>query len=117
MKATLAPADIDQYIEAASPEARPILREIRRVVAAAVPAATETISYKMPAFKTRRVFFYFAAFKKHIGVYPPAVNDRDLMAELVPFANDKGNLSFPLSSPIPYQLIGRVAKALAAQYE
>lgn len=117
MKAIQAPADIDQYIEAASPEARPVLRKIRKLVAVAVPAATETISYRMPAFKTRRVFFFFAAFKKHIGVYPPVVNDRALMVELVPFANDKGNLSFPLSSPVPYRLIGRVAKALAAQYE
>ena len=30
-----------------------------------MPEATETISYKIPAFKLGRVFFYYAAFKQH----------------------------------------------------
>jgi len=94
-------ADIDAYIAAANPAARPILREIRRVVRLAVPQAQETISYKMPAFKLKRIFFYFAAFKKHVGIYPPVTSDKRLKKELLPFSNDKGNLKFPLDAPIP----------------
>lgn len=108
--------DIDGYIAAAEPAVRPILAEIRRVVVAAVPDARETISYKMPAFKRRRVFFYFAAFKHHIGVYPPVTGDAALQAELAPYANAKGNLRFGLDQPLPYDLIARVAVALARQY-
>ena len=63
-------ADIEAYIAAASPDVRDILERIRQVVRVAVPAATETISYRMPAFKLERVLFYFAAFKQHIGIYP-----------------------------------------------
>ncbi len=107
---------IDDYIRSADPDVQTILREIRRVARAAVPDATETISYRMPALKTRRVFFYFAAFRKHIGIYPPVVDDAALRAELAPYANAKGNLSFPLSSPMPYELIGLIAAALAAQH-
>jgi uncharacterized protein YdhG (YjbR/CyaY superfamily) len=107
---------IDQYIALASPATQPILREIRRLVAAAVPDATEIISYKLPAFKLRRTFFYFAAFKSHIGVYPPVTNDPGLMEELQPYANEKGNLKFPLIKTIPYDLIVRVAVALSKQY-
>ena len=44
--------------------------------------ATEIISYQMPAFKRRRVFFFFAAFKAHIGIYPPVQGDAALAAEL-----------------------------------
>ncbi len=110
-------ANIDDYIASASPHAKLILEEIRRLIQASVPDAKETISYQMPAFKLGHTFIYFAAFKKHIGVYPPVTTNNALMAELQPFAGEKGNLKFPLDQPMPYELIGRVAVALAQQYE
>ncbi len=109
------PTSIDGYIDAASPEVRDILQEIRRVVKAAVPDAKETISYQIPAFKRDSVFFYFAAFKKHIGVYPPVKGDAALQKVLAPYRGEKGNLKFPLSQPIPYELIARVATELARE--
>lgn len=104
------------YIAAAAPEVQAVLRQIGEVVAAKVPQAVACISYNMPAFEMGRTFFYFAAFKRHIGVYPPVTHERRLIDELAAFRNEKGNLSFPLKDPIPYQLIGRVAEALATQY-
>jgi uncharacterized protein YdhG (YjbR/CyaY superfamily) len=106
---------IDDYIESASPEVRGVLEEIRRVVRLAVPSAQETISYQMPALKLDKVFFYFAAFKKHIGVYPPVKGDCQLQSELERYRGEKGNLRFPLAEPIPYDLIGRVASELSRQ--
>ena len=108
-------ASVDEYIDAADPKVREILRTIRNSVAASVPGATECISYQMPAFRHKKVFFYFAAFKSHIGVYPP-VQDQDLVAELARYSGPKGNLQFPLNEPIPYALIARVARSLAQQY-
>ena len=70
----------------------------------------------MPAFRRGKVFFYFAAFKRHIGIYPPLHDDAALVAELEPFRGPKGNLSFPLDQPLPLELIGRVAEALHRQY-
>ena len=81
-----------------------------------MPDASRCISYKMPAFKQERVFFYFAAFKNHIGVYPPVTKDAALIKELAPYRGEKGNLSFPLGEPLPFELIGRVALALAREY-
>ena len=109
--------DIDAYIASASPEVRNTLEQIRQVVRVAVPAATETISYRMPAFKIDRVFFYFAAFKEHIGVYPPIRKDASLLQALKPYSNEKGNLRFNLDAPLPMALLVRIAKALAAQSE
>lgn len=106
---------IDEYIAAAAPMAQPVLREIRRIVRQALPQAQETISYNMPAFRLARTFFYFAAFKHHVGIYPPVRQDAALVAELRAFANEKGNLGFPLGQPMPYALIARVAVALARQ--
>lgn len=108
--------NIDSYIESAPQEAREILEEIRRIVKAKVPTSVETISYQMPAFKLDRVFFYFAAFKKHIGVYPPVKGDKDLQEALAPYRGEKGDLKFPLNQPMPYNLIGRVAVALSREY-
>ena len=106
---------VDAYVDAADPTVRPILLQLRKAVSAAVPGATECISYQMPALRHQRVFFYFAAFKKHIGVYPP-VQDPDLAEELARYRGPKGNLQFPLDEPVPCALIARVAQALARQY-
>lgn len=107
---------IDDYLLAATPEARVILSAIRELVRRNVPDATETIGYQMPAFRRKRIFFYFAAFRKHIGIYPPLKQDAALIEELRLYSNAKGNLQFPLNRPIPYELIGRVAVALAKEH-
>jgi uncharacterized protein YdhG (YjbR/CyaY superfamily) len=106
----------DDYIAAAHPQAQPILRQIGGIVEARVSQAVPCISYNMPAFKLARTFFYFAAFKKHIGIYPPVTDDLQLISELAPFRNAKGNLAFPYDALVPLDLIGRVATALASQY-
>ncbi len=108
-------ASVDEYIDAADPKVRDSLRAIRKTVAAAVPSATECISYQMPALRHTKVFFYFAAFKKHIGIYPPA-HEPSLAEELARYRGPKGNLQFPLNEPLPYALIARVAMSLAKQY-
>lgn len=104
-----APKSIDEYISASPAEVQPILEKIRKTVAAAAPEAQEVISYRMPAFRGRGILVYFAAFKNHIGLYPPVRGDADLMAALARYAGPKGNLKFPLDQPIPYDLIERIA--------
>lgn len=109
-------ATVSNYLAALEPAHR---RALRRVIASArkaVPGATLVISYGIPALKQGRVFIYCAAFKKHIGVYPPVRKDAKLRAALKPYANAKGNLSFALDQAVPVALIARVAKALARQY-
>lgn len=105
-----------QYITAAPRPVQPLLRRIRATVQAAVPGAEPCISYNMPAFRRGRVFFYFAAFKKHIGIYPPVTGNARLRARLARYRGPKGNLSFLLEEPLPVGLIRQVAVALAAEY-
>jgi uncharacterized protein YdhG (YjbR/CyaY superfamily) len=92
------------------------LRAIQAEVERRVPGAIRVVSYAMPAFRLGRVFFYFSAFQRHVGIYPPVTDDLPLIAELAPFRNAKGNLAFPHNQPLPMDLIGRVALALALQY-
>ena len=86
------------------------------MVRAAAPEAEEKISYQMPAFRLKGDLIYFAAFKKHIGIYPPVAGDERLRKDLAPYRGEKGNLKFPLDEPIPYPLIGRVIEARLAEH-
>jgi uncharacterized protein YdhG (YjbR/CyaY superfamily) len=102
------PESIDEYIGASPSEVQPILKKIRMTISAAAPGAQEVISYRMPAFSRHGILVYFAAFKAHIGLYPPVSGDASLEKALSPYAGPKGNLKFPLDRPIPYALIKRV---------
>jgi uncharacterized protein YdhG (YjbR/CyaY superfamily) len=110
---------VDAYIAAAAPAAQEPLRALRAAVRAAVPEASECISYQMPALRLpaprSRVFFYFAAFKQHIGVYPP-VHEPALVEALARWRGPKGNLQFPLNEPLPLDVLAQVATCLARPY-
>lgn len=106
----------EAYFESVSPEVRPRLTAIQARVEALLPEASRCIGYNLPAFRAKRIFLYFAAFKRHIGVYPPVTQDVALIEELAPYRGAKGNLSFPLDRPLPIDLIGRVAVALHREY-
>jgi uncharacterized protein YdhG (YjbR/CyaY superfamily) len=104
------PRNVDEYIAAAPPETQPLLKKIRKTIRESAPQSEEIISYGMPALKQRGILVYFAAFKKHIGLYPPIRGDEKLLRDAAPYAGAKGNLQFPLAQPIPYGLIRRVVK-------
>lgn len=110
---------VNAYIAAAAPAAQAMLSELRAAVRSALPDATECISYQMPALRLPgakpRVFFYFAAFKQHIGVYPP-VHEPALVKALARWRGPKGNLQFPLNEPLPLDVLAQVATCLARQY-
>ena len=79
-----------------------------------VPGVTdETISYGIPTFRHDGGLMYFAAFKRHVGLYPP-VRDATLAQAAARYANDKGNLAFPLDEPMPWALIERIARSQLA---
>ena len=109
------PKSIDQYIAGFPPEVRAILERIRRTIRSAAPEAQETISYGIPAFTQNGTLVYYAAFKKHIGFYPPVSGDASLENAISPYAGEKGNLRFPLDQPIPYGLIERIVRLRVKQ--
>ena len=104
------PKSIDEYIAPFSTEVQAILKRIRSTIRSAAPEAQETISYQIPTFTLNGVLVQFAAFKKHIGFYPPVRGNARLQKAVSPYAGDKGNLRFPFDHPIPYRLIERIVK-------
>ncbi len=109
------PATIDEYIASSQPEVQPILHQIRQTIHLAAPVAEDVISDSMPAFRQGGILVYFAAFKKHIGIFPPVKGDAALMKAITCYAGPKGNLQFPLDQPIPYNLIERIVKLRVKQ--
>jgi len=104
------PKSIDEYIAQFPPEVQAVLERIRTTIRSAAPEAQEVISYRIPAFTLNGVLVYFAAFKEHIGLYPPVSGNARLEKAISPYAGEKGNLRFPLDRPMPYSLIEQIVK-------
>ena len=107
--------DIDDYISKFPADVQVILEKVRETIRQAAPEAKETISYMMPAFKQHGILVYFAAWAKHIGMYPPISGNKTLEKAIARYAGPKGNLQFPLDEPIPYDLIERIVKLRVKQ--
>jgi uncharacterized protein YdhG (YjbR/CyaY superfamily) len=115
MAKTQSAKDIDKYIAQFPADVQTVLQKVRTTISHAAPEATEIISYQMPAFKQHGILVYFAAWKQHIGLYPPISGDKALEKAVARYAGPKGNLQFPLDEPIPYTLIERIVKLRVTQ--
>jgi len=72
---------------------------------------TSEISYQIPCFTQDGCYLiYFAAYKKHIGLYPAPRGAEAFRKELSGYAGGKGTVRFPLDKPVPFDLIGRIVK-------
>jgi uncharacterized protein YdhG (YjbR/CyaY superfamily) len=110
------PQNIDEYIAGFPKEVQLILEKIRTTIKKAAPKAVETISYKMPTFNLNGQYLvYFAAYKKHIGLYPVPTGDEAFNEEVAKYQAGKGTLQFPLDRPIPYKLISKIVKVRAKE--
>ena len=106
---------INGYISRLPADVQVVLRKVRATIRQAAPDAEEIISYRMPAFRRHRILVYFAAWKNHIGLYPPISGDKAIEKAIARYAGPKGNLQFPLDEPIPYKLIERIVKLRVKQ--
>src|SRR5260370_8551545 len=71
-KLSASPKSIDAYLAGVPEPARATLQKVRAAIRSAVPpGATETNSYKIPAFKHDQVIIWFAAFASHCRIFPP----------------------------------------------
>ena len=109
---------IDEYIRSYPADVQSILEEIRQIIHDAAPDAIETISYKMPAFKLNgKDLIYFAAWKKHISMYPVPAGADLFQQALSPYISSKGTVSFQLDKPVPFKLIKAIAQARVEQID
>jgi uncharacterized protein YdhG (YjbR/CyaY superfamily) len=102
------PKTVAQYIAAAPKPARAKLREMRALIAAAAPGATQSLKWGMPAFSYRRILVVFAAFQRHIGFFITPPVKRAFAKELAGFKTASSSVQLPLDAPLPRALIRKI---------
>lgn len=104
-------SSVEEYISKAPDELKELIKKVRATIQKAVPDADETISYGMPAYSMQgKPLLYFAAYKNHIGLYATPSGHTAFEKELSKYKQGKGSVQFPLSEPIPFSLITKIAK-------
>jgi uncharacterized protein YdhG (YjbR/CyaY superfamily) len=117
-KAGEAPKNIDEYLAGIPEPGRSTLKKIRAAISSAVPPeATETISYRIPAFKYKGILVWFAAFSDHCSLFPTASIVEAFKNELKGYSISKGTIHFPVDQPLPAALVKKIVKARVAQKE
>lgn len=101
---------IDEYIINQDLAVQEILNKVRSTLKEGLPQAQERISWQMPTFWQEKNIIHFAAFKRHLGVYPGIEVIKIFENELKNYKTNKGTIQFPYIKPIPYDLIVKIAK-------
>ena len=104
------PATIEEYIAAQPEAAREYLRQVNAAIRASVPEAREKISWSMPTYWKGRNLIQFAAFKRHIGLYPGPEAVEAFAGRLTEYKTNKGTIQLPYNKPLPLELIAEMAK-------
>ena len=104
------PKTIEAYIAAQPENIQSLLNQVRDTLRAALPEAEERISWSMPTYWKKHNIIYFAAFKKHIGLYPGDKAMEHFADRLTEYKTSKGALQLPYNKPIPLELITEIAK-------
>jgi uncharacterized protein YdhG (YjbR/CyaY superfamily) len=103
--------DVDEYVARAPKPARSALKKIRAAIRSVVPRdAVEIISYRIPAFRHKKVLVWYAAFSDHCSLFPTAAVIEAFKHELKDYSTSKGTIHFPLDRPVPAALIRKLVK-------
>jgi len=77
--------------------------------------ASDTISYRIPAFKHKKVLVWYAAFLDHCSLFPTSAVIEEFKDELKGYSTSKGSIHFPLDKPLPTALIKKLVKTRVAK--
>lgn len=103
------PGVVDTYVAGFAEPTRAVLAELRDLVRAAIPGATETMAYGIPTFDLHgKHVVHVAGYAGHVGLYPTPSGMEAFEAELAPYRSGKGTARFPLDAPLPTDLIRRI---------
>lgn len=108
-------SSFDDYLENQPENIRKALHELSEYILEAAPNATKLINYNIPAFALieggkREHQIMIAGYKKHIGFYPHPTTMEHFWEQLSGYKKAKGSVQFPLSNPIPKELVIEMIK-------
>ena len=103
-------SEVDEYLAEQPIDVQPLLQSVRDTIRGAAPDATERISWRMPTFWQGENLIHFAAFKKHIGIYPGSEAMVAFADRLEGYKTSKGALQLPLDKPLDLDLVGDITR-------
>ena len=104
-----APKTIEEYILRQPEEVQDYLNQVNEVIETAIPDAKPKIAWSMPTYWKNRNIIHFAAFKKHLSLYPGTEAVEFFADKLTGYKTSKGTIQFPYSKPLPLELIAEIA--------
>lgn len=117
-KQTKVPGTVDAYIAAFPARTQQALKQLRRQIRAAAPAAEESISYGMPAYKLNgKPLVYFAGYESHVGFYATPSGHAAFKKDLAGYKTGKGSVQFPLGEAMPLQLVEKIVRFRVSENE
>ena len=110
--------EVDRYIAQFDGEIRRRLETVREIIVRAAPDAIEKMSYGIVGYKRNGMpLVYFGGFAKHIGFYATPQGHEAFRDELSLYKEGKGSVQFPLTQPLPTELIERMVEFKKLQTE
>lgn len=107
---------VDSYLEALPDLPRSIMARIRELIANAAPGAQEAIRFGMPtALLDGSSIVYYAAWKKHVGLYPVYRGSDDFEEKIAPWRDWKDTVRFPMATDVPFDVIELIVAAQVAR--
>ncbi len=107
---------VQEYLDSFPDDVAAVLRQVQDRIRAAAPGADEVISYGIPTLRLEgRALVHYAGWKKHVSIYPAPEDTSSIEPEIARYVAGRGTLKFPLSEPMPLELIEKVAQLLVAQ--
>lgn len=104
------PQNIDEYVYQFPLEIQQTLNALLTCLSEAVPEAEKGLKWGVPAYTYCRILFTVGAFKNHINFHPTPATINAFQKELKSFSTTKSAIRLPLNQPLPFKLIGEVAK-------
>jgi uncharacterized protein YdhG (YjbR/CyaY superfamily) len=115
-KAAPTPKTVEDYLARIPEPALSTLQGVRAAIRSAMPAAaSEVISYGIPAFKYNKPLVWYAAFANHCSLFPTASVIKQFETELKGYKISKGTIQFPVDKPLPAALVKKMVKARLAE--
>ena len=112
--------DVDSYIASSGREARPKLKEIRKIIKSTIPKVEEGISWGVPFYKYHGALAGFAAYKNHVsfGFGAAVLQSEDRkMLEKKGYKTGKGTMQIKFDQKVPATAIKKILIAKAKMNE
>lgn len=111
------PSTVDDYFATFTETATlTAMQAVRAAIQEAAPDAEECIAYGIPTYKQKgKAVVHFGGFKTHVGFYATPTGHAEFAEELGRYKQGRGSVQFPLSEPMPLDLIKRIVRFRLAE--